>query len=201
MTRIKICGLRRPEDIAIANRCHPDYAGFIVDFPKSFRSVEPAALHTLTDRLDPAIPAVGVFVDEDPAVIEQLVRINTIQMVQLHGHETPAMIRTVQSFGAPVIKAFVIRSEADLQPAIDSPADAVLLDAGQGSGRTFDWSLLKQMDRPFILAGGLNPDNLSEAIQTLRPAAVDISSGAETNQIKDEQKIKQCIALCRKEQL
>lgn len=202
MTKVKICGLRRPEDIRIVNLCKPDYAGFIIRFPQSFRSLTIWQLKQLTSNLDPDIQSVGVFVDEDPQLIIDLLKQDILDLVQLHGRESEDMIRYIQKeTGKQVIKAFEIQSLDDIKKANWSPADHILLDKGKGSGQTFDWSLIRKVDRPFFLAGGLQPDNIDQAIQMLHPFAVDISSGVETQKYKDYDKIETIMKKIRKENL
>lgn len=189
MAKIKICGLRRDQDIDIVNRYKPDYVGFIVDFPKSFRSISIEELKIFTRKLDSSINSVGVFVDEE---INQVIEcFKYVDIVQLHGHESDDYIRIVQEYG-PVIKAFEIRSIEDINKALNSPADYILLDQGKGSGQTFDWSLIPSITRPFFLAGGITLENI-ENTKNIHPYAIDVSSSVETNQIKDELKVKQMI--------
>ena len=189
MAKIKICGLRRNEDIEIVNQYKPDYAGFIVDFPKSFRSISIEELKIFTRKLDSSIQSVGVFVDEE---INQVIEcFKYVDIVQLHGHESDDYIHTVQKYG-PVIKAFEIRSIEDINRALSSPADYILLDQGKGSGQTFDWSLIPSITRPFFLAGGITLDNIEET-KNIHPYAIDVSSYVETKQIKDALKVKEMI--------
>ncbi len=195
--RIKICGLSRPEDIAAVNREKPDYCGFIINFPKSRRNISVEQLKALTALLDPAITAVGVFVDQPPRLIADLLNDGTIHTAQLHGAEDEAYLAELRRLtGHPVWQAFQIRSKADVQKAAASTADLVLLDAGQGSGRTFAWDLIRDFPRPFALAGGLNAENLAEALGT-GAALLDISGGAETDGKKDPDKIRSLVTLFR----
>ena len=198
--KIKICGLKRPEDIAYVNEARPDFAGFIINFPKSHRSLTPDRVRELVKRLDPAIRAVGVFVDEDPEVITGLLQEGTLAMAQLHGQETENVIRQIQRESKkPVIKAFTVAGKADINRALSSPADYILLDRGQGSGQCFDWNLLPKIDRPWFLAGGLGVDNLSEAVEHISPYAVDLSSGVEIDTYKDRELILKAVKLVRNE--
>ena len=202
MTKVKICGLRRPEDIRIVNLCKPDYAGFIIHFPQSYRSLTVSQVERLTSMLDPGIQSVGVFVDEDPQLIIDLLKRDILDLTQLHGRESEDRIRHIQKeSGKQVIKAFEIHTMSDIEQACMSPADYILLDKGKGSGQTFDWSLIRKVDRPFFLAGGLQPDNIDQAIQMLHPFAVDISSGVETQKYKDYDKIETIMKKIRKENL
>ena len=196
--KIKICGIYRPEDAAVINDVRPDYFGMIINFPKSHRNLTPEQARHIRSLVDPAIPAVGVFVNQPTDLICRLLKEDVIQIAQLHGQEsTDEIIRIQQRTGKPVWKAFKVRAKEDIQAAKVSPADQILLDNGYGTGQVFDWNLAREMDRPFALAGGLNPDNLAEAIRTLHPSMVDLSSGVETDKVKDRGKIMRAAALVR----
>lgn len=199
MPKIKICGLRRPQDILIANRYKPDFAGFIIDFPKSHRSISGQEVKNLRENLDKSIPAVGVFVNQPVDKVIKLLKNSTIDIAQLHGKESPEYINEVQkSTGKKVIKAFEVKTSEDIERALESPADYLLLDQGKGGGETFDWSLItEKIDRPWFLAGGLTVDNLQQAIDTVHPWGLDISSGVETNGVKDEEKVKEVVSIVR----
>lgn len=191
-TYIKTCGMTRLEDIAAVNEAHPDMCGFIINFPKSTRSVSAEQQIELAARLDPTICSVGVFVNAPINQIVALAQIGSIQAIQLHGNEDENYIADLRKqCTLPIIKAFQIKNANDLAKAEASSADLVLLDSGQGSGKSFDWSLLQTFARPYLLAGGLNPQTISEALNNLNPWGVDLSSGLETNGLKDREKI-QC---------
>lgn len=197
--KIKFCGIKNPEDIEAVNRIRPEYIGFVF-WEKSRRYVTSEAAAELKAKLDPAIQAVGVFVDEDPGVVEKLLGEGLIDLAQLHGQETDEMIRQLQErTGKQIIRAFQIRTAADMEEALKSSADYLLLDSGTGSGRTFDWSLLRRPLKPFFLAGGLKPENVAEAIRQFRPFAVDVSSGIETDGKKDHEKMSAFAGAVRKE--
>lgn len=191
MTKIKLCGLRRSADIEVANRLRPDYIGFVFA-PQSKRYTSPEQAALLKAQLDPAISAVGVFVDEDPEQIAVLVEQGIIDLVQLHGGEDENDIQTLRRrVACPILKAFRVEGEEDLLAAKTSTADYVLLDSGSGgTGTAFDWGLIRNMDRPFFLAGGLEPDNVREAVARLNPFGVDVSSGIETGGWKDQEKMR-----------
>lgn len=191
MAKIKICGLRSLKDIEIVNRYLPDYAGFIIHFPKSFRSITIEELKELTKHLDRKIQSVGVFVDEDVDLVCSLLKEGIIDIAQLHGKEDEAYIQRVKGFG-PTIKAFQIQTKEDILRALESSADYILLDQGKGSGKTFDWTLIPQIERDFFLAGGITIENIEDS-KRLHPYAIDVSSSVETNQVKDENKIKEMI--------
>lgn len=188
MVKIKLCGLTRRCDIDWANELLPDYVGFV--FAGSRRSVTDEQAAQLRNILREDIPAVGVFVDESIDHVAVLVRQGVIQLVQLHGAEDEGYIRELRrAVSVPVIQAFSVRSSEDIQAAGRSSADFVLLDHGAGgTGRAFDWSLAAALDRPYFLAGGLHPGNAAAAAE-LRPYAVDVSSGIETEGVKDRQKM------------
>lgn len=198
MSRIKICGLRRPEDVTFVNRAGPDYVGFVL-WPESRRAVTAAQAAALRAQLNPEIPAVGVFVDQPMEEILVAFAAGAIDIAQLHGHETPERIRALQAAcGRPVWKAFRVRTREDLRQAEESPADLVLLDNGYGTGAAFDWSLLdRPLSRPWLLAGGLDPDKIAQAVRRFAPTGVDLSSGVETGGWKDEQKILAAVRAAR----
>ncbi|MGN8886945.1 phosphoribosylanthranilate isomerase [Blautia sp. HCP28S3_G10] len=197
--KIKICGLRRLEDIETVNYCRPDYAGFIVNFPKSFRSVTAEELNELTAKLDKNITAVGVFVNAPEELPAQLLNEGIIGMAQLHGQEDEDYIRRLRKLTRkPLIKAFSVKSEDDIKKAVKSSADYILLDQGSGgTGQAFDWTLIREMNRPFFLAGGIGPDNLERAIQEIHPYAVDLSSSVETDRWKNPEKIRRVVDIVR----
>ena len=196
-TKIKICGLRRREDILAVNEAKPDYCGFIIEFPKSSRNVTGALVRELTAKLNPDIIPVGVFVNAAPERVEKLLLDGTIHIAQLHGQEDEAYIRRIQkNTGHQVIKAFSVKTAQDIENAMKSPADYILLDqGGGGTGQTFDWSLIPEIDRPFFLAGGLGVENLETAVRTIHPYAVDLSSSVETDGMKDRDKILKAVQL------
>lgn len=190
MTSIKLCGLRFPEDIRSANALKPDFIGFVFA-PKSRRYVTPQQAAALKALLDSSIRAVGVFVDEEPEVIAGLLSEGIIDLAQLHGREDEGFIARLRSLtDRPLIQAFRVREKADLLRAERSSADYILLDAGAGDGRTFDWSLPAAFPRPYLLAGGLTPENAGAAVRLLHPFGVDVSSGIETQGRKDPEKMR-----------
>ena len=191
MAKIKICGLRTQADIQIVNRYQPDYAGFIINFPKSFRSLSIDEVKELTQKLDKNIQSVGVFVDEDVDVVCSCLKEGVIDIAQLHGNEDENYILKVKEFG-PTIKAFQIKTKEDIEEAIQSKADYILFDQGKGSGKTFDWSLIPRIERKFFLAGGITLDNI-EKTKDIHPYAIDVSSSVETERKKDEEKIQEMI--------
>lgn len=189
MTKIKMCGLRRACDIEWANELKPDYIGFVFA-KKSKRYVTPVEAGKLKAMLDPAIKAVGVFVDADVEVIAGMAELGVIDVVQLHGSEDEAYLSRLKSrIRVPVFQAFRVSSAEDVKRAGESSADMVLLDAGAGCGETFDWTLLQDMKRPYFLAGGLTPENVADAIERLQPYGVDASSSLEKAGVKEKEKM------------
>ena len=205
MTKIKICGLKREEDIEMAGCLKPDYCGFIVNYPKSRRSISPGRLKELTALLDrSAVKAVGVFVDEEPELIAELLNDGVIDIAQLHGKEDEDYIAAVQGMtDGPVIKAFTVRSREDIKKALQSSAEYILLDQGKGGGQAFDWKLLEEdtglKGRKWFLAGGIDEGNVRAAIEAYHPYAVDLSSAVETDGYKDALKVKRIIDIVRNE--
>lgn len=203
MTKIKICGLKREEDIAFANEVRPDYIGFV--FAPSKRQISPEKARQFRSLLQADIPAVGVFVNAPEEEILSLAEKGTIQMIQLHGGESREYIRSIKErSGLPVIKAVSIQTLEDLFSWQDCAADALLFDQGSGgSGRRFDWNLLKQTSgqryegKPFFLAGGIALENAEEAIRTCHPYALDVSSGVENGGVKDFLKMQSLVRLVR----
>lgn len=208
MLKLKICGMRRPEDIEMANRHKPDYIGFV--FADSPRKVSYEQAKELSGLLSDDIVPVGVFVNEHMKLIVDLFKDGIIEMAQLHGDEDEKYIRnlkdkSIEETGKqiPVINAIEIKDGADYDDELlkwrDSASDYFILDSGKGSGKTFDWSLIDKESEFFknsiFLAGGLNSENLALAIEEFNPFAVDLSSSVETDGFKDEKKIKEIIEI------
>jgi phosphoribosylanthranilate isomerase len=192
--RAKICGITRVEDALSAVQCGADAIG-LVFYEKSPRNVSLERAAQIVAALPPFVTAVGLFVNEDASTVRNIRQRVGIDLLQFHGDETPEYC---QSFSAPYIKALRVRPELNLiQYAADfASARALLLDAYQegvagGTGKTFDWDLIPaELGKPVILAGGLDPDNVGEAIRRVRPYAVDVSGGVEREKgIKDAAKI------------
>ncbi len=200
MTGIKFCGLRFPADIQAANAIRPDYVGFVFA-PSSSRFVTREKAAELKAMLSPGIKAVGVFVNEKPEVVAGYLKSGVADIAQLHGSEDDSYIAALRRLtDKPIIQAFRIRSGEDLEKARRSPADFILLDSGSGTGRAFDWSVVKDVGRPYFLAGGLDAENVALAIRQLHPFAVDVSSGIETDRVKDERKMAAFAASVREEE-
>ena len=200
MTKIKMCGLSRIEDIEAANAIKPDYIGFVFA-PKSKRRVSYKQAVDLKNLLDKDIKAVGVFLNEDIDQVISLLNLGIIDAAQLHGDESVEYITRIQKeTGKPVIKAFQIHSEQDVTCAEKTIADYIILDAGTGEGKTFDWALVENFKKPYFLAGGLNPGNVTDAMRKLNPYALDVSTGIETDGLKDKKKMAEFAEAVRKEE-
>ncbi len=193
MSKIKCCGIMRAEDIAMVNHHRPDYAGFILA-PGRKRTLTPDQAASLRKDLRADIAAVAVFVNQPINEILKAAKKMRADMIQLHGSENEAFLAELKArTRLPVIKAFSVKTERDLEAAEPSRADIILLDNGAGgTGTAFDWSLLSAVHRPFFLAGGITPENIGQAL-AVHPYAVDVSSGWETNGIKDETKLARLI--------
>ena len=202
MTKIKICGLSRREDIESVNMVSPDYIGFIMGFPKSHRNITIERAKTLRAGLKEGIQVVGVFVDAEISMIVDACAQKVIDVIQLHGREDIRYIERLKAVlasvevQAKIIKAIQVKSKEDLALIKEVPADMILLDAGMGDGRLFSqeqMDLLKSVNRDYFLAGGLNPENVSELLESLHPFGVDVSSGVETEKKKDRKKIRRFV--------
>ena len=205
MTKIKLCGMTRTQDIEAANALRPEYIGFVFA-QKSKRYVTPEKARELRALLAHGIQAVGIFVDAEPEQVAGLLNEGTIDIAQLHGAEDEAYIRRLRQItDKPVIKAFRLgtadgaaeQARKVLSEAMASTADMVLLDSGAGTGMVLNWEFLKGFPREYFLAGGLTPENVGEAVSMLRPAAVDVSSGIETDGVKDAAKMQRFVAAVR----
>ncbi len=193
--KIKICGLRSLEDIEKINDLDIDYVGFV--FAPSKRQVTPEKAKELMEKLNPAIKTVGVFVNEEIGTVNEIAALCQLDIVQLHGSETP---RYCTKISRPVWKALAVGIKKDVQRHSAYPdVSGILLDTfipgvPGGSGETFAWALAKDIPRDrIILAGGLSPANVGHAIDIVRPQVVDVSSGVETDGVKDIDKIKHFI--------
>ena len=184
MTRVKICGITNREDALLATGMGADAIGFI--FAESPRQITPAKARTIIRTLPPLVKSVGVFVNEEPARIKEIKSLCGLDLIQMHGDESPEICRDLMPHS---IKAFRIQNERDIKniKRYQGAVRAILLDTYQkgkagGTGKTFDWSLAvkaKKTGLPIILSGGLGPENIEEAISTVKPYAVDVNSGIE----------------------
>jgi phosphoribosylanthranilate isomerase len=201
MTKIKICGLTRMRDIEIVNELMPDYAGFV--FAKSRRRLAPAQAAVLCAAIAPGIQKVGVFVDEDAATMLKIKELCGLDILQLHGGRKYSSLE-----GCHIWRALRVEDEHSFYDMDTQGAEALLLDSfvpgvPGGTGAAFDWDLIgnRVFDLPVVLAGGLKPSNVREAICRVRPFAVDVSSGVETDGNKDYMKIKQLIEEVKKDEI
>lgn len=201
MTKIKFCGLKRPCDIEFVNLLQPEYIGFVFA-PKSKRYVSPEEAARLRAQLSGRITPVGVFVNEPPEAVAALLARGVIEIAQLHGGEDETYLQALRKrTDRPVIKAFRIASEADIEAARRCTADFVLLDSGSGgTGTAFDWTLIRDIGRSYFLAGGLDAGNVREAVARYQPYAVDVSSGIETDGGKSKAKMEAFIRAVRSAQ-
>jgi len=201
MAKVKICGLTREEDIDAVNEVLPDYIGFV--FAESKRKIDENRAAELKKRLDPRIKAVGDFVNDVPERIIRLCRNRIIDVVQLHGDEDETYIKQLKKHVSnEIIRAIRVRNKDDIENAMNYSADFLLFDTYReglygGSGKTFDWLLVTAVNRPFFLAGGINPENAIHAIKTVNPYCIDVSSGVETNGVKDPGKIADIVTIAR----
>ena len=198
MTAVKLCGLTRKEEIAVANRLLPEYIGFVF-WERSHRAICSRDAQKLKDELNNRINAVGVFVDAPIELVIDLFSRGIIDVAQLHGDEDEEYIRKLHQKNIPVIKACRVGENGIETKFLNSEADFLLFDPGKGDGKTFGWECIKEVKRPYFLAGGLNPENVAESIDILHPYGVDVSSGIETNKKKDERKMAAFVEAVRKE--
>ena len=200
--KVKICGIRRAEDIEIVNKYLPDFIGFIF-VPASKRYVEPSAVAELKKNLDPRIKTVGVFVNESIEKIREIKKVCSLDVIQLHGEETPQFC---EELGGRIWKAIRVKDE-DCVEILDTYAEyteLLLLDTyvdgtHGGTGQAFDWDLIEffSADYNIGLAGGITRENVLKAKKKVEPELIDVASGSETNGLKDEEKIKDIIQIIR----
>jgi phosphoribosylanthranilate isomerase len=200
VVKVKICGLRRLEDIYYANQLQPDFIGFV--FSESKRRVDLKEALEFVKRLKEGIKKVGVFVNEPVEKVMEIAEKLKLDVLQFHGDETQEYIDNFKNF--TVWKAIRIRSKLDLKKTGEFKVDAFLFDSFSekgygGTGEVFDWNILKAYKReiPVVLSGGLKEENVEEAIKLVRPYAVDVSSGVEVGGYKDFNKMKSFIEKVR----
>lgn len=195
MTKLKICGLRRNEDISYVNEFLPDYAGFILS-EQFWRHISLDLLTQLTSKLSDKITPVGVFVNE---TVEKIIPFSKyLGVIQLHGDEDNDFIRTLKKHtDCEIWKAIRPQSSIEINDACQSCADKLLIDSFSknsvgGTGVVGDWEIIKnaEITKPFFLAGGISADNIKEAIEAVKPYGIDVSSSVETDRKKDREKIK-----------
>ena len=203
MTKIKICGLIRIEDIKYVNELLPDYAGFV--FAKSTRQVTLREAKKLISLLDKNIKTVGVFQDEKIEDIKYYTEYLELDVIQLHGSEDDKYIRKLNNLKVWKAVSIDIKTLCPDESIEYDGVDGILLDSSAngikgGTGLCFDWDVIRNLNlrKKLILAGGLNPENVQDAIYGVKPYAVDVSSGVEKNGLKDYEKIKNFIEKVRK---
>ena len=203
-TKIKICGIRRPEDIRILNQYPPDYAGFILSGGFG-RSIVMGTFYELKSYLDKNIQTVGVFVNEPIAEIKKCAYHEEPHVIQLHGEEDKAYIQELRNiFHGEIWKAVRVRTPEDIQKADALPVDKLVLDSFSavshgGTGTLAPWNIIKE-NRPeheFFLAGGISSENVEKAVREVQPFGVDVSSSVETDKYKDIDKIKKIMVIIR----
>lgn len=207
--KIKICGIRRIEDVEIINQYRPDYIGFV--FAPSKRQVSKEEAESLAIKVHPSIKKVGVFVNQPIEFLAELLLNGTVDYLQLHGEEDEIYENSLfhllrqKGISSPedrCIMAFRIKEEEDMEKVSLTGCSLLLLDAFSkeaqgGTGETFDWSLIKKIEKPFFLAGGIHAGNVKTAIEQVRPYGIDTSSSLETEGIKDKEKIKAFLEIIR----
>lgn len=201
MSKIKICGLTRKQDIDAVNAAVPDYIGFV--FAKSKRQIDEVMAKALKELLNSSIKAVGVFVNEEIKNVVKLCGSHVIDLIQLHGDENEDYIKRLKNcVPNKIIKAIRVKDPEDIRKAMEFSCDYLLLDAYHdckygGTGKSFDWSMIYDINKPYFLAGGINSGNITQAIERYRPYCIDVSSGVETNGYKDPEKILDIVAKAR----
>ncbi len=201
LIKVKICGLSRIQDVLAVNECMPDYIGFV--FAESKRQVSKSKAADLRRNLNKNISAVGVFVNEDLSQIIDICDSKIIDVVQLHGDETNEYINDLRAhIQLPIIKSIRVKNAMSLEQISTIPSDYILFDSYSdscygGNGDSFDWTLIPNtINKQFFLAGGIKPVNINTAM-SLGAYCIDVSTGVETNGIKDPSKIQEMIKLIR----
>lgn len=198
--KIKLCGMFRDEDIDYVNEAMPDYIGFIVMFPKSHRNIDLETALRLKKRLAAGIKSVVVSVDAPIEKFAEFAKSGVADLLQLHGNENADYIAELRKLtDVPLIKAVKVTDFSDIFKAQELDVDFLLFDSGTGSGLAFDHSLIdrERIIKPFFLAGGLTPENVREAALSVKPYGVDMSSGIETDKLKDREKMLSAVKAAR----
>lgn len=202
--KIKICGLSRKKDIEAVNVAMPDYVGFV--FAKSHRQINEEIAMEMKVLLDPRIQVVGVFVNEDISSILRYHKLHIIDTIQLHGDESNDYIKSLREHtDANIIKAIRVKDHKDVIRAREYDSDFLLFDTYQekeygGSGVSFDWSYIRDIEKPFFLAGGIHIGNIVQGMNQCNPYGIDVSSGVETDRAKDPKKIMDIVRKIRRGQ-
>lgn len=191
--KVKICGITNVEDALFAEKQGADAIGFIF-YKKSERYIDPDSAYEISKKLKPFTSRVGVFVDEDPDLVNKISRVVGLDIIQLHGNEAPDYFKRLDS---KIIKVIRVHGESDFKKMDDYPGANFVLDSYDrdfigGTGKKFDWSLIPNKVRNnIILAGGISPENIIDVIEEVNPYAVDLSSSVEIEPgIKDHDKVK-----------
>ena len=206
---IKVCGIRRPEDVDIVNTYRPDYIGFV--FAPTWRQIDVDTACSLKALLHPEIKSVGVFVNQPIALLAKALTRGAVDFLQLHGQEDASyeaeLVKTLAQKGIKnpeehLIRAYRIRSSEDFNHIGDTLAPLLLLDAYSprdigGTGESFDWTMIRNIGKPFFLAGGITAENVLDAMKLAQPFGIDASSSLETDKAKDREKIKTFIERIR----
>ncbi len=199
--KVKICGIRNEMEIKLINDFKPDYAGFIF-LPNSRRFVAPEYAGLLRAKLRSNIEAVGVFYDETLKTVAMTAEIAGLDLVQLNGHENGEYISALREYTrCRIIKSFEIQTPMDVERAMGSRADFIMLNGGNNDGDKFDWSYVSHSRRKYFLSGGLNPENVTQAL-LLKPVpyCLDVCSGVEVKRLKDFRKVMKFINTVRESQ-
>ena len=206
MVKVKICGITNISDAYSAAECGVDALGFIF-YPKSQRYVAPAKAKEIIQKLPPEITRVGVFVNHEIQEVKEIVQFCSLNLIQLHGDESPEYCGQFPM--SSLVKAVSCQTEEEIQELKNYPVAAILMDAREaghygGTGKNSDWRLAIKVKEthPLILAGGLNRENIREAIERVRPQAVDINTGVETSPgKKDPGKIREIVKIVRETEM
>lgn len=206
MSKIKICGMMHKEDIEAVNELRPDFVGFIMSTEQKFRrQISTAKAEKFRSLLKPSIKAVGVFVDEPIEFIEEICENDIIDLIQLHGNEDDDYIlKLSRRVKTPIIKAVHVRTTEQILEAQKLHCQYLLLDTAYtdkvgGGGKSFNWDIIpEKLQKPFFLAGGINADNIADAVKTVNPYSIDLSSSVEIDGKKDRSKIKEVIEKVRR---
>ena len=198
MAKVKICGISHEVEIGIMNELRPDYIGFVF-MQRSKRFIAPEHAGYLKSKLNPAIKTVGVFSNASLKTVAMCIETSGIEFVQLNGDETREYIAALRELiHCPIIKGYKVKRAIDAERAMNTSADYVLLSPGEQNGKSFDWSLIGSTNRKYFLSGGLTPDNVQQALSiTPQPYALDVSTGVESNRLKDYRKAMKFILAVR----
>ncbi len=189
ISKLKICGIRRIEDILMVNEIKPEFIGFV--FAKSKRQIDLNTAIELKRELNSEIKCVGVFVNEDIDQIVKIVDSKAIDIIQLHGDERLDYIKLLkEKVSAKIIKVIKINSDLNDNTSF-SQVDYLLYDSGNGSGKPFDWNININRKKPTFIAGGININNIEEAYKIFNPFAFDVSSGVEVGGYKNLDKMRE----------